>query len=147
MLQRMKRILVALDGSERQALVLQTALNLAETHKAELVVFRSVAVPVDLPQMALAAAPDAVGKILVDGARGNLEAALANAPAGRIREVRVEVGTPWYAIVETAKSIDADLIVIGSHGYGMLDRLIGTTAAKVVNHADRSVLVVRNPVT
>jgi nucleotide-binding universal stress UspA family protein len=36
-----------------------------------------------------------------------------------------------------------DLIVIGSHGYDALDRLLGTTAAKVVNHADRSVLVVR----
>jgi nucleotide-binding universal stress UspA family protein len=38
---------------------------------------------------------------------------------------------------------DVDLIVIGSHGYGALDHVLGTTAAKVVNHADRSVLVVR----
>ena len=36
-----------------------------------------------------------------------------------------------------------DLIVIGSHGYGAIDRVLGTTAAKVVNHADRTVLVVR----
>ena len=36
-----------------------------------------------------------------------------------------------------------DLIVIGSHGYSGIDRLIGTTAAKVVNHAKQSVLVVR----
>jgi len=34
--------------------------------------------------------------------------------------------------------------VIGSHGYGGLDRLLGTTAARVVNHADRNVLIVRN---
>jgi nucleotide-binding universal stress UspA family protein len=43
-----------------------------------------------------------------------------------------------------ARAIGADLIVIGSHGYGGLDRVLGTTAARVVNHADRSVLVVRN---
>ncbi len=144
MLRRMKRILVALDGSDRQPLVLETALKLADTFSAELVVFRSVSVPVDLPQMALSATPDAVGKILLDGARLSLETALGGV-AGKIREVRVEVGTPWYAIVETAKAIDADLIVLGSHGYGIIDRVLGTTAAKVVNHADRSVLVVRAP--
>ena len=38
----------------------------------------------------------------------------------------------------------ADLIVIGAHGYGRLDRLLGTTASKVVNHADRDILVVRS---
>ena len=37
----------------------------------------------------------------------------------------------------------ADLVVIGSHGYGGLDRLLGTTAAKVANRAPCSVLVVR----
>jgi nucleotide-binding universal stress UspA family protein len=37
------------------------------------------------------------------------------------------------------------LIVIGAHGYQGLDRMLGTTAAKVVNHADRAVLVVRAP--
>lgn len=34
-------------------------------------------------------------------------------------------------------------IVIGSHGHGGIDRVLGTTAAKLVNHADRNVLVVR----
>ena len=38
---------------------------------------------------------------------------------------------------------DFDLIVIGSHGFGTIDRILGTTAAKVVNHAERNVLVVR----
>jgi nucleotide-binding universal stress UspA family protein len=42
-----------------------------------------------------------------------------------------------------AKALDADLIVVGSHGYGTVDRLLGTTAAKIVNHAECSVLVVR----
>ena len=35
------------------------------------------------------------------------------------------------------------MIVIGSHGYGGLDRILGTTAARVVNHALCSVFVVR----
>ncbi len=52
---------------------------------------------------------------------------------------------PWDGICRAAREHDADMIVIGSHGYGALDRLLGTTAAKVVNHADRNVLVVRTP--
>jgi hypothetical protein len=35
--------------------------------------------------------------------------------------------------------------VIGAHGYGVIDRVLGTTAVKVVNHLDRSVFVVRAP--
>jgi len=53
------------------------------------------------------------------------------------------MGTAWDAICRVAQEEAVDLIVIGSHGYGALDRFIGTTAAKVVNHADRSVLIVR----
>ena len=51
--------------------------------------------------------------------------------------------TAWDGICHAARELDVDLIVIGSHGYGAIDRVIGTTAAKVVNHADRNVLVVR----
>jgi nucleotide-binding universal stress UspA family protein len=57
---------------------------------------------------------------------------------------KVAVGTPWQAICDMAKAENVDLIMVGSHGYQGLDRLIGTTAAKIVNHADRSVLVVRD---
>ena len=46
-------------------------------------------------------------------------------------------------ICGAAPTTDAGLIVIGSHGFGSLDRVFGTTAARVVNHADRSTLVVR----
>lgn len=52
------------------------------------------------------------------------------------------VGEPWRNIV-TAHKLDVDLIVVGSHRHhGPLDRALGTVAAKVVNHADRNVLVV-----
>ena len=42
-----------------------------------------------------------------------------------------------------ATGAGADCIVIGSHGYSGFDRILGTNAAKVVNHAECSVLVVR----
>ena len=72
--------------------------------------------------------------------------------AGRSRLVRqllaesvvVAVGSPWRTICNSAKELGVDLVVIGSHGYSPIDHLLGTTAAKVVNHADRSVFVVRS---
>jgi nucleotide-binding universal stress UspA family protein len=42
-----------------------------------------------------------------------------------------------------ARTVDVDLIVLGSHCYHGLDRVLGTVAAKVVNRADRDVFVVR----
>ena len=60
-------------------------------------------------------------------------------------KVEVEMGVPWVSICEWARRNHADLIIVGSHGYSGLDHVIGTTAAKVVNHAPCSVLVVRDP--
>lgn len=52
-----------------------------------------------------------------------------------------ELATPWN--LRRRAHDDVDLIVIGLHGYGTLDRILGTTAAKVTNHTDRNVLVIR----
>ena len=52
-------------------------------------------------------------------------------------------GTIYEEILATAKQIGADLIVIGSHRPALKDYLIGPNAARVVRHADCSVLVVR----
>jgi nucleotide-binding universal stress UspA family protein len=54
------------------------------------------------------------------------------------------LGMPGPMIVEIAKGWDADLIVVGSHGYGLWDRLLlGSASNTIVHHAPCSVLVVR----
>lgn len=52
-------------------------------------------------------------------------------------------GHPPTAILEYAKEMGADLIVIASHRPGLEDYFLGSTAARVVRHADCSVLVDR----
>ncbi|MEX5897255.1 universal stress protein [Proteus vulgaris] len=47
-----------------------------------------------------------------------------------------------YKILETAKKIQAELIVIGSRNPGMKTYLLGSTASSVVSYAESSVLVV-----
>ncbi len=52
-------------------------------------------------------------------------------------------GTVYSTIIETARKIGADLIVMQAHRPELGDYLLGPNAARVVRHADCSVLVVR----
>ncbi len=64
-------------------------------------------------------------------------------PDGVVAEHAVALGTIYEEIIEYAKEIGADLIVMGSHRPELKDYLIGPNASRVVRHADCSVLVVR----
>ena len=57
--------------------------------------------------------------------------------------VIIRQGTVYEVILAVAKGIDADLIVMASHRPELKDYLLGPNAARVVRHADQSVLVVR----
>ena len=140
----MKCLLVALDGSARAMGVLQAGVAQAQLAGAALVLLRAIGIPGDLPFTAMAMSPADVLSLLEQRARTELtELAQAVVPTDVPWEARIETGTAWQTICEAAQTLDVALIVLGSHGYGALDRVLGTTAARVVNHADRSVLVVR----
>jgi nucleotide-binding universal stress UspA family protein len=54
-------------------------------------------------------------------------------------------GSPESRIVEKAEEIEADLIIVGSHGYNRWERLLlGSVSDSVIHHAPCSVLVVRS---
>jgi nucleotide-binding universal stress UspA family protein len=56
----------------------------------------------------------------------------------------VRQGDPRTVIIDEAKAWSADLIVVGSHGYTGIKRLLlGSVAQSVVSHAPCSVEVVR----
>jgi nucleotide-binding universal stress UspA family protein len=140
----MKRILVALDGSPRGPAVLAQAVAMATTMNAKLRLFRAIHEQPEVPwDMVHQFPPGGLQELLSQQAKGYLEACLEQVPADLRDGVAAGVGKPWSAICLAARDYAADLIVIGSHGYGPLDYVLGTTAGKVVNHADRSVLVVR----
>ena len=53
-------------------------------------------------------------------------------------------GIPKSAILDEAEKFDADLIVVGSHGYGAVKRfLLGSVSQAIALHAKCSVLIVR----
>lgn len=62
---------------------------------------------------------------------------------GAAVETRIVDHAPAQAILETADAIDADLIVMGTHGRtGWRRALLGSVAEKVVHHTDRAVLCI-----
>lgn len=67
-----------------------------------------------------------------------------NVPAEVKTQRLVAVGKVYAEILAAAAEINADLIVLASHNPEISDFLIGSNAAKVARHADRSVLIVRN---
>jgi len=139
----MKKILVGVDGSPRQKAVLEAAVELARRTRAKLVLFRAVSLPTELPPEAYMMHPNEVTKILEKRAQAAIEEAARDVPTVILEKLHVAIGVPWQAICRAAQEDEVDLIVVGSHGYDTLDKVLGTTAAKIVNHADRAVLVVR----
>lgn len=61
-------------------------------------------------------------------------------------QTHVREGKPFVEIIRAARDLEADVIVIGSHGQsGMTETLFGSTAEKVVRKSPCSVLVARHP--
>ena len=61
-------------------------------------------------------------------------------------KILIKTGTPAEAVVQTAKEQNCDLVVMGTHGHGVIaDVLIGSTAKWVVRHSPIPVLVIRLP--
>lgn len=142
-----KHILAALDGSARAPYVLRHAAEVAARSGARLHLVRAVTVPHGVPVDAFTMTGDQLtAHLLEHGAQELTRLAEGFNPDltpvlwGR-RICRF--GAPAQLVIDVADELCADLIVIGSHGYDFADRLLGTTAARIVNHAACSVLVVR----
>lgn len=137
------KILVALDlehGSANDTL-LRSATRIAAAEGAD----------IDLLTVIDAAPPAVVEfmqpgyeELVAKGVEAKLDeiAAGLDAGGGRI-ETSVRFGGVYKEILAHAAKIDADLIITGSHRPSVADFLLGTNAARVVRHAECSVLVVR----
>lgn len=137
-------ILAAVDGSSRSKGVVEAALAIAERFDGRVHLFRAVTVPPAFPPAAVTQ-PDTLPNRLEAEARLSLEELAANRTRIVIEAPDLVTPHPWRAILEAARRIRADLIVVGSHGYGGWDRVLGTNTSKVADHADRNVLVVHDP--
>lgn len=59
-------------------------------------------------------------------------------------ELHVLKGDPRHVILDTAEEVGADLIVVGSYGKGLGERLIlGSVSSHIVSHSKISTLVIK----
>lgn len=102
---------------------------------------RLLNVVVDIPAFVAAEVPNDVIKTAMKTAKESLEALVR--AAGLKADSEVRSGTPGPTILASADECGADLIIVGSHKPGLQDYFLGSTAARVVRHAQCSVLVLR----
>ena len=142
---RFRTILVPTDFSDVSRKALDYALPLARQHGAKIVLVYVVE-PRIYPENILippALEPDNVA--LMKQARASLEKfRTQHVDADVPSEAVVALGKPFVEIINAAKAAKADLIVMPTHGFSGLKKiLIGSTAERVVSHAACPVLIVR----
>lgn len=81
--------------------------------------------------------------------RTQLEKLAQNRSARSVKiSMQIREGVPHDEIVNAARRMKADLIIIATHGHtGLIRALLGSTAERVVRHATCPVLTFRSPVT
>ena len=57
-------------------------------------------------------------------------------------ETRLATGRPAPALMAIAREVDADMIVVGSHGYSAFSKLLGSVSNELVRKADLPVMII-----
>jgi nucleotide-binding universal stress UspA family protein len=143
------RILVATDGSDCSEAALHEVSNRPWPRDSQVLVFSVAAPPPYIEDPLIPASPAYAD--LVEEERLRAEAAASQAAsslARRAPELTVTSkggsGSPNVAILDEARRWEADLIVLGSHGRGLAQRLLlGSVSNAVALHAPCSVEIVR----
>ncbi len=142
-----KHILIPVDGSPTSMLAAEKAIGLAKAFDSRM----SAIFVVDSYPFS------GIGTDFAYGQTEYLSAATAEANAAikSIKQVVEKAGisvqtsvieshAAWRGIVEASQSMEADLIVMGSHGRSGLEKLVlGSVTQAVLSHSRLPVLVVR----
>ena len=140
-----KIIVVGVDGSDQSIEAARAAGALARCHSAKLIVVTVVRPPegwwgiVGSPPTA-----EALGDSLSDAQRDVLDRTLRSVDfSGVDCETQQEIGEPSARLIDVCARVDADILVVGRRGAGLLRRMVvGSVANHVVHEAPCPVLVV-----
>ena len=146
---RFRRILCAVDFSESSVDAVAYAVNMAEETSAQLTLLHVVELPLVLSPEPAAFDVDLtrIRDVAAADARRRLHELIpAQARRRRTVETGVVAGRAHQEILRHAAEQQADLVVMGVHGRGAVDRLLfGSTTHHVIRAATCPVLVVRQP--
>jgi nucleotide-binding universal stress UspA family protein len=139
----MKRILVAVDGSDSAHKAARMASDIAQRFGAKLTLCHVV------PKLLLP--PDVYGLTIAEVEKEHRTYAerLLEGEVGKLGELGVEVstlvlyGSPAEAIAEAGAADDVGLIAVGSRGHGAVARVfLGSVSDRLVHISSKPVLVV-----
>lgn len=142
---RWKRVVVGVDGSEGSRLALEAAAEQARRHGATLTVVTTWTQPVTAGAPGYASyqwISDADLSAVAKQQQADLLATVLGTEPSLSVEQEVVEGHPASVLVDAAR--DADLVVVGSRGHGgFVGMLLGSVSQHVAAHASCPVLVVR----
>jgi nucleotide-binding universal stress UspA family protein len=144
-----KRICCPIDFSDASRAAMEVAADLARRFGSELMLLHAYPIPgYTFPDGSVVASPKMMQE-LADQAQRHLEEWRLDAEkmvgASRVTAEKA-VGEPAAEILEAAKRMGADLLVMGTHGRtGLQHALMGSVAERVVRRAHSPVLTVRPP--
>lgn len=138
-----RRILFGTDFSAASAPAFEQALKLASQNGAELLIAHSSVQPKQVGYAGPAAYTEWEGECRTD-ANKNIGGLIGRARNEGVKaHMLVLSGLADDAIVDTARKLNVDLIVIGTHGARGVSRLfLGSVAARVIARASCPVLTV-----
>lgn len=143
------RVLVAVDGSAFAGLGVDLVADAAWPPGTHVVVAQAVETGVGLfggpaPAVAMIQTDRIEAAIKAEARRTVHEAAERLARPGLSVESVVLPGRPATAIVDRARAMQADLVVLGARGHGSIASMVlGSVSAEVVDHSPAPVLVAR----
>ena len=142
------RVLVAIDGSDSASLAVDLVADVAWPSGTTIRVVEAIETGAALfaswPGLALVQADELEAQLRL-GANATVQEAQARLTRpGLVVESAVLHGRPAAALVDDARRMAADLIVVGSRGHGTIESmLLGSVSAEVIDHAMTPVLVAR----
>ena len=140
-----KTILVPTDLSEGAEEALDYALDLAAALGAQVHLLNVVGIPsLGVPELGLAMASVTIDTVVVENQKAIDELAARKRTIAPIGQAILRTGDAKDTILQVAKELGADLIVMGTHGRrGIKRALLGSIAELVVRTAACPVLTVR----
>ena len=136
-----KNILIPVDGSDGSDKAVAQAVELAKIYEAKLN-FLYVA---NINQLAISQAlSTAILEAVTKAGKTILERAENMLPGGIEHENFLETGSPAAVILELEETLNADLIVMGSRGLGVVKGiLLGSVSQYIIERSKCPVLVIK----
>lgn len=140
-----KVVVVGVDGSDRSIRAARIAATLARSGGAQLHMVTVVRPPEGWWGVVGSPPPaDALAASMADAQRSVLDLTLSELDVEGLDLVSSEeIGDPATSLVEVCKTVEADVLVVGRRGAGMVERIIlGSVADRLAHDAPCPLLIV-----